>query len=211
MGLKPEFEALRTQILNNTPLPSLFEAFATIEGDERRRRILSPSPMVRHPPPISDQLAFAARSGPRPPSSSRSPGATSGPPSAGNHPYCQHCRQLGHTIDCCFDLHPELKQQFPRNKVAGRGRGAPCTGAVVETNYPLPDFSQLQSQIAQLQSHLGLGTTSSSSGPTAAIAVGTPTALHGTSDHPTWILNSGANNHMTGELSNFISPFTSLR
>ncbi|GFZ04975.1 hypothetical protein Acr_17g0005470 [Actinidia rufa] len=37
-----------------------------------------------------------------------------------------------------------------------------------------------------------------------------PTALHGKSGHPTWILDSGANNHMTGELATFISPMTSI-
>ncbi|GFY96881.1 dihydroxyacetone kinase [Actinidia rufa] len=37
-----------------------------------------------------------------------------------------------------------------------------------------------------------------------------PTALHGKSGHPTWILDSGANNHMTGELTTFTSPITSV-
>ncbi|GFZ10854.1 hypothetical protein Acr_22g0002520 [Actinidia rufa] len=38
----------------------------------------------------------------------------------------------------------------------------------------------------------------------------TPTTLHGKSGHPTWILDSGANNHMTGELATFTSPVTSV-
>ncbi|GFS33995.1 hypothetical protein Acr_00g0031700 [Actinidia rufa] len=41
-----------------------------------------------------------------------------------------------------------------------------------------PDFNQLQTYIAQLQSHLGLA-PSSSSGSMAAIVVRTLTALHG--------------------------------
>ncbi|GFY93349.1 hypothetical protein Acr_08g0017450 [Actinidia rufa] len=68
---------------------------------------------------------------------------------SGTHLYCQHCRKPGHLIDRCWVLHPELKQQFSR---------------------PL--------QIAQLQSHLGLTSASQSSGPTAAIVVETPIALH---------------------------------
>ncbi|GFY80988.1 hypothetical protein Acr_01g0007970 [Actinidia rufa] len=35
MGLKSEFETPRTQILNTSPLPSLYEAFAIVNGDER--------------------------------------------------------------------------------------------------------------------------------------------------------------------------------
>ena len=53
-----------------------------------------------------------------------------------------------------------------------------------------PDFNQLQAQIVQLQSHLGLA-PSTSSGPMTAIVVDTLTALHGKSSHPTWILDSG--------------------
>ena len=45
-GLKPEFEALHTQILNTVPIPSLFEAFATVKGDECSRCLLLPSPVV---------------------------------------------------------------------------------------------------------------------------------------------------------------------
>ncbi|XP_057514701.1 uncharacterized protein LOC130796377 isoform X1 [Actinidia eriantha] len=187
MGLKSDFETLCTQILNTSPLPSLYEAFAIVDGDERRRRLL-PSLSESHII-VPNQRAFAA--------------------SSGTHLYCQHCRKPGHLIDRCFILHPELKQQFPRprgggrggGRSGGRGRGTPRTGAIAEVESiptDLPDFKQLQLQIAQLQSHLGLAPTFPSSGPTAAIVAETPTALHGKSSHPTWILDSGANNHMTG-------------
>ncbi|GFY81819.1 target of Myb protein 1 [Actinidia rufa] len=60
MGLKPEFETLRTQIVNTTPMPSIFEAFAMLDGDERRHRLLQ----LPHPPvtesTIPDQMAIAA-------------------------------------------------------------------------------------------------------------------------------------------------------
>ena len=42
------------------------------------------------------------------------------------------------------------------------------------------------------------------------IATSIPTALYGKSDQPTWILDLVVNNHMTGELSTFISPFTPI-
>lgn len=201
MGLKSEFETLRTQILNTSPLPSLYEAFAIVDGDERRRHLLPSLSLPESSPIVPDQRAFAAASG--------------------THLYCQHCRKPGHLIDRCWILHPELKQQFSRprgggrggGRSGGRGRGTLRTGAVAEVeSIPanLPDFKQLQLQIAQLQSHLGLATASQSSGPTAAIVAETPIALHGKSGHPTWILDSGANNHMTGELATFTSPVTSI-
>ena len=95
----------------------------------------------------------------------------------------------------------------------GRDKGTLRTGAIAEVEsipIDLPDFNQLQLQIAQLQSHLGLAPASPSFGRTAAIVVGTLTALHGKSDHPTWILDSGANNHMIGELFTFTSLVTSV-
>ncbi|GFS30791.1 hypothetical protein Acr_00g0014100 [Actinidia rufa] len=105
--------------------------------------------------------------------------------SLGTHLYCQHCHKPGHLIDRCWVLHPELKQQFSRprggGRSGGRGRGTPRTGAIAEVEpipANLPDFKQLQLQIAQLQSHLGLATASQSSGPTAAIVTETPTTLH---------------------------------
>ncbi|GFY97594.1 hypothetical protein Acr_12g0001350 [Actinidia rufa] len=169
MGLKSEFETLRTQILNTSPLPSLYEAFAIVDGDERRLRILPSLSLPESSSFVPDQRAFAAASG--------------------THLYCQHYRKPGHLIDRCWVLHPELKQQFfrPRGvgrgggRSGGRGRGTPRTGTVAEVDSMpanLPDFKQLQLQIAQLQSHLGLATASQSSGPTAAIVAETPTALH---------------------------------
>ena len=93
MGLEPEFEAFRTRILNTTPLPSLFKAFAIVEGDERQRRILFPPPVIGHSPPIPYQMAFATCSGLRPtfgaPSSPHpTSGAPLGPRFASTRPYC---------------------------------------------------------------------------------------------------------------------------
>ena len=69
LGLKPKFEALQTQILNTSPMPSLYEAYATIDSDERRRRLGPPiSTTVSASPIIAEQMAFAANSGPRSPS-----------------------------------------------------------------------------------------------------------------------------------------------
>ena len=68
LGLKPEFEALRTQILNTSPMPSLYEAYATINSDEHRRRLGPPiSTTVSASPAIAEQIAFAANSGPHSP------------------------------------------------------------------------------------------------------------------------------------------------
>ncbi|GFY82805.1 hypothetical protein Acr_02g0010450 [Actinidia rufa] len=170
MGLKPEFEALRTQIVNIPPLPSLYEAFAIVDGDEWRRRLLPSIFLPETSSTIPDQIAFVAP--------------------FGTHPYCQHCHKPGYLIDRCFVLHSELKSQFNRNRGGGRvggrggGRATPRVGAIAEIepmHTEIPNLNQLQTQIAQLQSHLGLVPSSSSSGPMANIAAESPTALYGSS------------------------------
>ncbi|GFZ09534.1 hypothetical protein Acr_21g0001330 [Actinidia rufa] len=93
--------------------------------------------------------------------------------SLGTRTYCQHCRKPDHLNDHCFDLHPELKQQFFQNcgggrgggSGGGRGRDTPPTGAITEL-------------------HLGLAPSSSSFDPMAAIVGGTPTALYGPPSFP---------------------------
>ena len=51
MSLKSEFKSLCTHILNTSPLPSLYEAFAIPDGDERCQRLI-PTSLA----PISDSL-----------------------------------------------------------------------------------------------------------------------------------------------------------
>ncbi|GFY87750.1 hypothetical protein Acr_05g0013890 [Actinidia rufa] len=116
-------------ILNTSPLPSLYEAFATVDGDERRHCLLPSLSLPESCPTALDQRAFAAAS-----------------------------------------------------------RTHPCLPYIAST---------VASLIAQLQSYLGLVPASPSFGPTATIVAETPTALHGKSGHPIWILDSGKNNHMT--------------
>ncbi|GFZ11718.1 P-loop containing nucleoside triphosphate hydrolases superfamily protein [Actinidia rufa] len=147
MGLKSEFETLRTQILNTSPLPSLYEAFAIVDGDERSRRLLPSLSLPESSPIVPDQRAFAAASG--------------------THLYCQHCRKPGHLIDRCWVLHPELKQQFSRphgggrggGRSGGRGRGTPRTGAVAEVeSIPanLPDFKTTSASDCSVAVTLGI-------------------------------------------------------
>jgi hypothetical protein len=196
LGLKPEFEALRTQILNTSPMPSLYEAYATIDSDERRRR-LGPliSTTVSASPVIAEQMAFVANSGPRSPSW---------------RPICHHYGVVGHLKARCFKLHPELRQTVHKNRPPNFS--STRIAAIAETtgnSATLSDFSRLQAQIGQLQDQLGslvAQTHDTPIAPITTIATGTPIAFHVRSGEPIWVLDSGANDHMTGESSIFSSP-----
>ncbi|GFY97747.1 hypothetical protein Acr_12g0002880 [Actinidia rufa] len=149
-------------------MPSLYEAFAMIDDDERRRRMIHHSPTVISES-IPDLMAFAATSGSHP----------------GNRHICSHCWALGHTKDRFFKLHPELREKYSHSK----GKVVSRTAAIVEIilSYDAPDFTQLQSQIGQLQTQLAslsfpqhshTRTPTSSVGHTIMLATGTPTAFH---------------------------------
>uniref|UniRef100_A0A2N9IER4 Reverse transcriptase Ty1/copia-type domain-containing protein n=1 Tax=Fagus sylvatica TaxID=28930 RepID=A0A2N9IER4_FAGSY len=196
LGLKPEFEALRTQILNTSPMPSLYEAYATIDSDERRRRLGPPiSTTVSASPVIAEQMAFAANSGTRSPNW---------------RPICHHCGVVGHLKARCFKLHPELRQTVHKNRPPNFSSTRTATIAETTGNFAaLSDFSRLQAQIGQLQDQLGSLAAQAHDtpiAPTTTIATGTPTAFHVRSGEPIWVLDSGANDHMTGESSIFSSP-----
>ncbi|GFY88725.1 hypothetical protein Acr_06g0006650 [Actinidia rufa] len=149
-------------ILNTSPLPSLYEAFAIIDGDEHRRRLIQASPAISlGSTPIADQLAFAT--------------SDLGPRSSGGRPICSCCGNIGHIREQCFKLHPELKGTSSKCK----GKGPPRTTTVAETSPShVPDLSHIQSQLGLLQSQLGSLLQQQPLGSTATLATSTPTAFH---------------------------------
>ncbi|XP_058187670.1 uncharacterized protein LOC131304445 isoform X2 [Rhododendron vialii] len=166
MGLKTNFEPLRIQILNTSPMPSLYEVFATIDSEEHRRRIIQPQGLLATPTIsiVNDQMAFAASS--RPPSGKI---------------ICHHCGDSGHVKARCYKLHPELKPRVTRNRSYDSSSSGPSRTVAFAENTgisaPLsqPNYSHLQSQIGQLQEQLGNLTARAQSAPstsTATLAVG---------------------------------------
>ncbi|KAG5567467.1 hypothetical protein RHGRI_002876 [Rhododendron griersonianum] len=137
MGLKIDFEPLRIQILNTSPMPSLYEVFATIDSEERRRRIIQPQGLLATPTtsPVNDQMALAASS--RPPSGKI---------------ICHHCGDSGHVKARCYKLHPELKPRVTRNRSYGSSSSGPSrtetlpSSSAVESSpsaRPIPIFDSV--------------------------------------------------------------------
>ncbi|KAF3771661.1 hypothetical protein EJ110_NYTH59856 [Nymphaea thermarum] len=93
-GLRDEFESIRSQILNCDEIPGIEEVYARVKSEEQRRQVMhidsshgsSPSVFVSH----------ASRTGQCPVRR------------------CSHCNKLGHSVDFCWDIHPE--------KILVRGR-----------------------------------------------------------------------------------------
>jgi len=101
-SLNPEFEDLRSHILMNTELPSFQSVCATIQREESRRKAMSRT-ITPCNPGVS---AYLARPYPE------------GKVYKGKRPdlKCQHCHNIGHTMDRCWSLHPEIKPKFNKNQ-----------------------------------------------------------------------------------------------
>ncbi|GFY88845.1 hypothetical protein Acr_06g0007850 [Actinidia rufa] len=161
MDLKSEYESLHIQILNTSPLPSLYEAFAIIDGDERRRRIIQTSPAISSgSTAIADQMAFASTS--------------SGPRSFGGKPICFYRKNIGHMREQYFKLHLELKGTSSKRK----GKG-PRTATIAETSLGhVPDLSHIQSQLGSLLQQQPSGSTATLAAGSYIGCSGSPQNLH---------------------------------
>ncbi|KAF3773057.1 hypothetical protein EJ110_NYTH56298 [Nymphaea thermarum] len=117
-GLRDEFESIRSQILNCDEIPGIEEVYARVESEEQRRQIM----------PIdsrqgSSPAAFVSQNS-----------------GTGQRPTrrCSHCNKVGHSVDFCWDLHPE--------KRLVQGRPPPNCRAP-----PVPEPSPGSSNVAKLK------------------------------------------------------------
>ena len=89
IGLHPDLESVRDQILASPSVPSLDDVFA------RLLRLSSTQTLSTDGPSDSSVLA----------SQTNSRGGHSGNRGRGQRPQCTYCNKLGHTRDRCYQLH----------------------------------------------------------------------------------------------------------
>ncbi|KAF3772212.1 hypothetical protein EJ110_NYTH58481 [Nymphaea thermarum] len=86
-GLCDEFESIRSQILNCDETPGIEEVYTRVESEEQHRQVMHIDSSHGSSP-----SAFVSRA-----------------PGTGQRPVrrCSHCNKLGHSVDFCWDIHPE--------------------------------------------------------------------------------------------------------
>jgi hypothetical protein len=111
MGVKPEFDSIRTQLLHNSSNLTMDQALAELLAEETRLKSLSSfsSMTVSH-----SVLAASQRN--------TVPKATSSEP-------CKHCGKTTHISENCFSAYPEKLAEYRARRAARatRGRGTSST------------------------------------------------------------------------------------
>ena len=102
MGVRAEFDSIRTRLLHTSSTLTMAKALSDLLAEERCLQALSSS--VPHPHSV---LAASQRT------------------SAFKEPY-KHCGRTNHSSDTCFAKHPEKLAEF-RARRAARGRGTSST------------------------------------------------------------------------------------
>ncbi|XP_077222215.1 uncharacterized protein LOC143856063 [Tasmannia lanceolata] len=200
LSLRPEFVPLRQQILGLGTLPSLDEIFSRFQRALRLDLAISVA---------GDQSAFAAQSGSFRGTRARGRGRSRrgqgrgfGRDSGGGRTYggrgsryCSHCDMEGHTIDFCYDLHPELRP----------ARAAHFASETPAAPTPTPSDTILVSR-TEYESLLRLQEKGKQ--PAAQLATEGSNLSCSLSHSASWLIDSGASHHVTGN-STLLSSFTS--
>ena len=89
IDLRSDLKTVRDQILGSPSVPSLNDVFACFLRIFSTQTLSSDS--------TSDSSVLVSQTNPR--------GGRSGNRSRGQRPHCTYCNKLGHTRDCCYQLH----------------------------------------------------------------------------------------------------------
>ncbi|KAH7566539.1 hypothetical protein JRO89_XS08G0181400 [Xanthoceras sorbifolium] len=208
MGLYSEYYTqTRANILSHDPLPSLNRAYQLLIQDERVR-LAKATPEDTLP---NTALGFVLRT-----DTGWERGRVDRPDRS--HLVCTHCKKTGHEVTHCFELHgyPEWYDDRMKTNGGGRGRGRNSgrgrSSARANTTVTIP--------VVGAADTVAGGTAGSSSQQVfsadqwKALAgffgnVKIPeNRLNGTFNAQLWIVDTGANHHVTGDMSWLINKKT---
>ena len=178
-GLNKDLDEVRGRVLGKTPLPTLRETFAEIRREEARQGI-----MMGKTPQSSESEGSAL--------ATRNP--DEGKRSNKVIPYCDHCKREWHTRATCW----KLKGKPPNWKK----KGSRAFQASNSDQGQQSSLTQLPLTTEQLEKLFKLLVSPT---PSCSIATKGNSAFLSVSPSHTWIVDSGASDHMTGESTLFSS------
>ena len=215
-GLNPEYDAVRVQILGKEET-LLNGAISIVLAEEGRRGVMMESQptessalMTKANVPRSEGTQTASPKAPvqRPEGTASTKGSL----------WCTYCKKPRHTKDTCWKLHGR-----PQNTKGGQGHAhVAVSGSAVEpttNNFNSEEIEKLRSLLGTLStSSIGTPATTSNTGTCSLVLSGKPSqpsqpspyfpSAFNVSDKvpcDSWIIDSGASDHMTNSPHKFIS------
>ncbi|RVX06284.1 hypothetical protein CK203_027475 [Vitis vinifera] len=185
IGLHPNLETIRDQILGSSSVPSLDDVFARLLHISSTQTLSSNN--------TSDSSVLVSQTSSR--------GGRSGNRGRGQRPHCTYCNQLGHTHDRCYQLH-------------GRPPRTAHVAQSSDPQPPQPPSSSTSQGISLTDSeyddYLRYQATKSASVTSVAQTGNVSACLTHTSSLGPWILHSGASDHIYGNKDLFSSITTTF-
>ena len=180
IGLRSNLKTVRDQILGSPSVPSLDDVFAHLLCISSTQTLPSDS--------TSDSSVLVSQTNPQ--------GGHSGNRGRGQRPHCTYCNKLGHTRDCCYQLH---------------GR-PPCTAHMAQpsdSQPPQPPSSSTSQGIlpTDIEYNDYLCCQAAKSASVAQTGNASACLTHTSSLGP-WILDSSASDHISGNKDLFSSITT---
>ena len=189
IGLSPDLETVRDQILGSPSVPSLDDVFACLLRISSTQTL--PSDIT------SDSFVLVFQTNLR--------GGHSGNRSRGQRPHYTYCNKLGHTRDRCYQLHG----QPPRTTHVAQSSNSNSDSDSHSPQTPSSSTSQgIPPTDSEYDDYLRYQAVKSTSVASVVQTGNVSACLTHTSSLGPWILDSGASDHISGNKDLFSSLTT---
>ena len=201
LGLNRDLDEVRGRILSIKPLPNVREVFSEVRREETRRKVMLGSVNNQ---PSTEGSALVVKGFPS--SATRTTQQNNyNNQRRNNRPWCDHCKKPGHTKESCWKLHGKPADWKP--STWGSQGNIATTEAQITTEAETGPFNREQIETLHkmlqttIQTALNPGGTSTA---TMAQQGNLYTALSAQKqDTAPWIVDSGASDHMIGDITTF--------